>query len=75
MTRSTRWATATIVFALGAVYSLLNVWAAVDLGYDAHPGGKDIIQRWVWLFLACVALSFVAAIAAWRARRPEAPSG
>lgn len=75
MTRSTRWVIAAIVFALGALYSLLNAWAAVDLGYDMLPGGKDIIQRWVWIFLACVALSFVGAIAAWRARRPEAPFG
>lgn len=67
--RSKIWAFATGGCALIAAYSLLNVIAGADLGYDAYPGGKEIVQRWAVGFLVFVLLTLGCAVATWVARR------
>jgi len=63
------WAFATGFCALIAAYSLLNVIAGADLGYDAYPGGKEIVERWAFSFLGFALLALGCAVATWRARR------
>jgi hypothetical protein len=40
------WTTATAAALLASAVALASFVAAVDLGYDAYPGGKSIIAGW-----------------------------
>lgn len=76
MPRSKTWAIASAVLALSSTYSLLNVIAGVDLGYDAYPGGREIVRRWWYSTVVCLPLAIGSAFAAWHTRQrtdPPAP--
>ena len=53
---------------------MLNVVAGVDLGYDAYPGGKEIVLRWWYSAVVCLFLAMGCAMAAWRTRRRTEPT-
>jgi len=72
---SKSWAFATGFCALIAAYSLLNVIAGADLGYDAYPGGKAIVERWAFSFLGFTLLALGCAVATWVARRRSRAAG
>jgi hypothetical protein len=72
------WTVVAIVLFLGALFSLMSFWAAVDLGYDRYPGGKSIIASWSYAMIGLAISSIGCAIIAassWRAsRKAEAHS-
>jgi hypothetical protein len=70
MIRKRLWSIATALLGLATAYSALNVGAGIGLGYDAYPGGKEIIVRWQYAAGACFACFVGSAIMMWRARRP-----
>ena len=60
---------ATLLMVAATAYSALNVWAAVDLGYDRVPGGKEIIARWFYVVAFFLVASIVFGYMTWRAKR------
>jgi hypothetical protein len=67
------WSGLSIAALIAAAYCFLNFWAAVDLGYDAYPGGKSIIATWCYAFLGLACCFLVFAVVAgrlwWQKRR------
>ena len=66
------WAAVAVLMLLADAYSLLNFYAAADLGYDMHPGGKSILAFWGYATVGCFAGLLIASSAAlycWRASR------
>ena len=69
MTRWKAWPLAAVLLALATVYAVLNFVAAISLGYDTYPGGKEIIRGWGGAMLALLPCSIACALFAWRSRR------
>jgi predicted Co/Zn/Cd cation transporter (cation efflux family) len=66
------WAVMASLLLLAAAFTFMNFFAAVDLGYEMYPGGKDIIRRHACLTAAFLASSSACAFVAWRTRRGDA---
>ena len=66
MARWKVWAFAAVLLGLAAGYAALSFVAAIGLGYDTYPGGKEIISGWGAAMLALLASSIVCALLAWR---------
>jgi hypothetical protein len=63
------WAIAAVLLGLATAFAALNFAAAVNLGYDAHPGGKEIIVDWGIGMVALLPCSMACALLAWRSHR------
>ena len=69
MSRWKIWRIAAAMFGLASGYTALNFIATIHLGYDAYPGGKEIITRFGYATLVLVLGSIMCALLAWRSRR------
>jgi len=63
------WIVLAIVAFLGAAFSFVSFWAAVDLGGDKYPGGKSIIATWFSAMLALGAAAIACVAVAVRVYR------
>ncbi len=66
------WAVMSGLLLVAAAFSFLNFFAAVDLGYDVYPGGKEIIKRHAYLTAVFLVCSSVCGLVAWLRRRGDA---
>jgi hypothetical protein len=66
------WTIGSAAALMASAYAFLNFFAAADLGYDAYPGGKEIIARWgnamLGFFLVGGACGVMAIRARWKNR-------
>ena len=62
------WSTCSAVALVAMAIAFMNLWAAADLGYDAYPGGRAIIDRWTYAMLGFFAVGVVCGVMAVRAR-------
>jgi hypothetical protein len=70
--RCSFWGALSVLSFLADTFPFLNLWAAIDLGYDGSPRGREIIARWSYAMLglmACGVLFAALAIRAWWASR------
>lgn len=63
------WAALAGVAFVASAYAFVSFWAAIDLGYDAYPGGKAIITNWGDGALGCLVAAILCGLMAVRARR------
>jgi hypothetical protein len=63
------WSTGSAVALVAMGIAFMNLFAAADLGYDAYPGGRAIIDRWTYAMLSFFAVGVVCGVMAIRARR------
>ena len=63
------WSIGSIASTLVSGYAFLNFWAAADLGYDAYPEGKVIVERWGNITLVSLVVALGCGIMAFRHRR------
>src|SRR5512133_2632661 len=58
------WFGSALVAMAGTVFSFMNFWAAVDLGYDTTPHGKTILGGWCLATIGlCLSTLVLAALA------------
>jgi hypothetical protein len=62
------WSTCSAVALVVTAIAFLNLLAAADLGYDAHPGGPAFIARWTYAMLGFFAVGVMCGVMAIRAR-------
>ncbi len=53
------WASISILAFLGAIISLFNIWAAIDLGYDGSSRGRLILEGWGYAMLCLIICGIV----------------
>jgi hypothetical protein len=58
-----------VVLGLATGFAGLSFVAAVNLGYDAHLGGKEIIAGWGYALLALLACTIASVLLGWRSHR------
>jgi hypothetical protein len=69
MNRRLTWTIASAAALIFCGCAFLNFWAAVNMGYDARPGGATIIARWGYAMFGSCIVAAVSAIIAIRVRR------
>ena len=69
MKRWLMWTACSAVALVATAIAFVSLWAAADLGYDAYPGGRAIIDRWTYAMLSFFAVAMVCGVMAIRARR------
>jgi len=66
------WAALATMAFLGSMFSLMNFIAAVNLGYDITPQGKQIISNWGYAIIGLMVSSivfWVLTIKSWYSRK------
>jgi len=66
------WAALAVVTFFGAILALLNFIAAINLGYDITPQGKQIISNWGYAMIGLMVSAigfFVLTIKSWYSRK------
>jgi hypothetical protein len=63
-----KWTVMATVALVASGYAFVSFWAAVELGYDAHVGGKSIITGWGYAALGCLLAGILCGIMAVRTR-------